>query len=236
MIKEQVNDMTRIRLIMLAMLAVCCMSAVASATASAASKGEFVNKEGKALVKNDFTATSGATRLETNAGVVVTCTADLALGVLLSTTTGEQTVHFTGCVSSTLPCKSTKPAASKSGEILVLSALAVSALTETEDTISNTIVEPGTKTAGTLEFECSGLKVKVKGGFYSNGVAVNGGLKKSWALKATNESGKKGKQSILKNKAGVEKTLETSVEGGEFKASSEEGTETSLFLEEGQFV
>lgn len=224
--------MTRIRLIMLAMLAVCCMSAVASATASA-SKGEFVNKEGKALVKNNFTATSGTTVLTTVGGTKVTCTADLALGVITSVTGGEQTVHFTGCTSSSLPCKSTKPAASKAGEIVVLTGLLVQKLAAKEDTIVNTILEPGTKTAGTLAFECSGIKITVTGSFYSNGVTSEGALSKSWALKATQSSGK---QTVLKNEAGVEAFLKTSIEGKTAEQSAEEGTETVQFLEEGKFV
>jgi hypothetical protein len=155
------------------------------------------------------------------------------LGILTSATGGEATVHFEGCETSALSCKGVKPAGKVAGEIVVLVALLTLKLTATEDTILDTILEPGTKNKGEIEFECSGVKIKVKGSFYSNGITINAGLKTLWPVSA---SGTKGVQKVTKNEAGVEAKLETSVEGKAFEGSSQEGTETFHFLEEGQFL
>jgi hypothetical protein len=225
--------MARIRLIVLAILAVFAVGAVASASASAASKGEFVNKEGKPLVKNIFTATSGETKLETVNGSKVTCTKDLVLGVLTSATGGEATVHFTGCSTLGLSCKSTIPVAQNAGEIVVLVALLTLKFSATQDVILDTILEPGTKKPGIIEFVCSGVKIRVKGSFYSEPITINAGLK---TLVPVTAGQTKGVQNTKTNEAGVEAKLETSTEGGAFEGSGQQGTETFHFLEEGQFV
>jgi hypothetical protein len=231
-IKEHHLVMARIRLILLAVLAVFAVGAVASATASA-SKGEFVNKEGKALVKNVFTATSGETKLQTVGGTSVTCTKDLVLGVLTSATGGEATVHFTSCSSSALPCKSVIPSGANPKEIIVLVALLTLKFSATQDVILDTILEPGTKKPGEIEFECSGLKIKVKGSFYSEPITINTGLK---TLVPVTAGQKAGIQNTKTNEAGVEAKLETNIEGKGFEGSAQEGIETFHFLEEGRFV
>jgi len=223
--------MARIRLIVLAVLAVVCVRAEASSSALARSaKGEFVNKKSEAFVKQAFTATSGETKLETTGGTKITCTSDLALGVNTSTTGGEQTVHFKGCTSSTLPCSTTGAA---TGEIVVLTGLLVTILAAEEDGVVNTVFESGTKKAGTLNFTCSGIKIAVKGSFYSNGIKTESALLTLIPISATQT---KGIQAILTNKAGVERTLETSIEGKGFEKSGQAGTETVHLLEEGKFI
>ena len=224
--------MARTKLIALVVVAALSITATVTAAASAASKGEFVNSSGTRLVKNQFTATSGETKLETVGGTKLTCKAALALGIDTSTTGGEGTTHFTGCTASGLACKSVKPAG-VAGEVILLTAALVQKLSATQDTGLTTILAPGTKTAGEVELECSGLKIKVKGSFYGNGITVNAGLKTLWPATATQT---KGVQSVLKNEAGVEKHLEISIEGKAFEQMAVEGTGTAHFLEEGQFV
>ena len=224
--------MVRIRLIALAVLAVFCVSAVAAATASA-SKGEFVNEKEKPLEKNNFTATSGETKLETTSGTKVKCLSDIVLGVLTSATGGEATVHFKTCESSGHSCKSITPAGAV-GEIITLVALLIRKLSATEDALLDTILEPGTKKAGITEFECSGIKIRVQGSFYSNGIATNGTFSTLWPVKAKQA---KGVQEIQKGEAGTPTChLETSVAGEAFQESGEEGEETFHFLEKGKFV
>jgi len=230
--------MTRIRLIMLAAFAMLCMSAVASAAASA-SEGKLIKTGSatkEALTKNKFTATSGETKLQIADGQIIVCSADTASGVITSTTVGEQTVKFTGCKSKSAgtSCKSVSPAGA-AGEIITLTALEVSKLNATQDTITNKILKPGTTTkeAGEVEISCSGVIIKVKGTFYSNGVTT-GTKGTSIALSAT-QSG--GKQTVQENEAKVKTHLEAEFNGSKvFEEAGEEGTETVKFEESAEFV
>lgn len=166
-------------------------------------------------------------------GEKVTCASALALGVDTSATGGEGTVHFSKCESSDLACKSVKPAASVAGEVIVLVTSTVKKLTSVEDTVLTTILEPGTKNAGEIEVECSGIKIKLRGSFYSNAIPINLGLKTLWPVSATQT---KGVQHVLKDEAGVEAKVEVSIEGKPFEGSGREGTGITHLLEEGEFV
>jgi len=162
--------MARIRLITMAVLAVFCMSAVAAAAASA-SEGELVNKEGNALVKNKYASTGGVTRLVTAAGTEIVCKSNTDHGIWTSKTGGEDTILFKECTTlgGSLSCKGGKDEAGepKAGEIFVLVGLLIKRTNATERLILYTIHTPGTLEAGTLTFECSGVKISVRGSFLS---------------------------------------------------------------------
>jgi hypothetical protein len=87
--------MKRIRIIGLALVAMFAMSAVASATASAALP-ELVNSSGVELVKKNFTIKSGAGKLESTLGTVE-CSSDTGSGKVTGLKTDEATVTFKGC-------------------------------------------------------------------------------------------------------------------------------------------
>jgi hypothetical protein len=100
----------RIRTILLALVAAFAMSAVASATASAALSllPQLVNKEGKELVTKLFKGKSGASTFETKSGESVKCTADAITGQITGLSTDTAEIDFTGCsaASGLLKCKS----------------------------------------------------------------------------------------------------------------------------------
>lgn len=106
----------RIRTILLAFVAVLAMSAVASATASAALPllPILLNKSNTELVKKLFTGTSGESVFETKSGEKVKCKADKIMGNITGLSTDEAEIKFTGCTATvliTLKCKTPGAAA-----------------------------------------------------------------------------------------------------------------------------
>src|ERR1700689_575335 len=157
--------MGKLRLIVMAMLAVFCVGAVAAAAASA-SEGEFVNSKEETFKKNKFTSTSGVATLETVSGTAVNCKTDTNHGIITSKTGGEVTVLFKGCeIKGIGPCTGGedvgKPA---EGEIIVLLGLLVKRSSTTTRLLLLTILNKGTKVAGETTFVCAGVAtVAVKG-------------------------------------------------------------------------
>jgi hypothetical protein len=98
--------------ILVAMLAI---SAIASASASAALP-ELVNSKGEELVKKKYTATSGKGKFQTEKNGIIECEKDTATGEVTGPKTGTTTVKFTKCAFSGLSCKT---AGASSGEIRV---------------------------------------------------------------------------------------------------------------------
>lgn len=218
---------------MMAVLAVFCISAVAAAAASA-SEGELVSTSTKkALTKNKFTGTSAETELR--GATTIKCKADKATGVITSATGGEMTVTFTGCTALSLPCKG--GTATNSGEIITLVGLLVKRLAgQTKDTILTLVLANGTKTAGELAIECSGVKIKVKGSFLSVGITQKASSS-TYTLEGKG-TGKKQEPLEYENEAKtlVKNTLESNVEGGTFEASAEVGVEKVTFEEAAEFL
>lgn len=151
----------RVKALVLTLVAVFAMSAVASATASAGTMPEIVNKEGKTPVKTGFTSTSGASKFETKSGESVKCKADSVKGKITGSSSDEATISFTGCtaVGGLLKCKSK---GAGSGEIVlkIASELVWLNKNETED--------PGEdlNLPEVLTIECTGLAsetLKVRG-------------------------------------------------------------------------
>lgn len=97
--------MKYLRLVGIAILAICAVSALAASTASAAK----ITYSGS----GKFTVTSGAGKLETVGGTQITCKGDFGTGQLgkSTATTAELTVSFTGCELLGKKCKSTGAAA-----------------------------------------------------------------------------------------------------------------------------
>lgn len=228
--------MSRIKLVALAVVAALCIGAVATATAMAA-EAELLNSEGNALVKNKFSATSGETKIETAGGTSIKCKADTVHGVVSSSTSGEVTILYTGCTTSEglFSCKGGKDASGEppAGSIYVLAGITPRALNAEEDAVLTTIHKPGTSTAGELEVECSGVKVKLKGSFLTQPFLGNG-PNKSLVLEAKETKGAQG-QTEYENAKGEKvkcEGLEASVSGGAFEKTGIEETETVAFEEE----
>src|ERR1700689_547806 len=231
--------MVRIRLIVMAVLAVFCMSAVAAAAASA-SEGEFVNSKEEILKKNKYTSTGGTTTLETAAGTKITCTSNTDHGIWPSRAGGEGTILFQGCTASGLSCKGGKDEAGepKAPEIFVLVGLLIKRSSATERLILYTIHKPGTLEAGELEIVCSGVKILVKGSFLGTTNYKTKTLSKTIELSFTQS---KGKQAVTEyeNEKGEKvkcKGLESSTEGKAFEGAAFEGKETDTLEEEAQFL
>jgi hypothetical protein len=91
--------MLRMRIIVVTLASLLLVGA-AMADTSLASKGELVNSEGKALVKNKFKGVLGETVIETTGSKGVKCKSGTAVGVETSKTEGEQTATFKECKSS----------------------------------------------------------------------------------------------------------------------------------------
>jgi len=235
--------MARIRLIVLAVLAVFCLGVVASA-ASADEGLEFVNSAKKALVKNHFTSVAKAATLETVGGATTKCESSTDHGVITSTTGGEVTVLFKGCTASGLSCKGGEDAAgkAKAGEIIVLLGILTTPSNKgTERLLLLTVLKTATKEAGEFSYECSGVPIIVRGSILtSNNYELNK-LKTTYSLVFKSKGAKTGEQSVTEseNAKGEKikcKGLEANVGGAGFEKASEETTDEVTLEEAGQFI
>jgi hypothetical protein len=96
--------MKYLRLVGIAIFAICALTAAMATTANAAEPPALITYSGSGA----FTITSGAGELETSGKLRVTCTGDNGTGQLgkNQATTAELTVTFTGCEIGGLKCKS----------------------------------------------------------------------------------------------------------------------------------
>ncbi len=205
--------MTRIRLIMLSLLAVFAFGALAAASASAALP-EF---EGP--FPNTFTSKSGAGKLQTVGGQEVTCTADSNTGSITGAKTDTANVTFTGCESVTLKAKCQSGA--NEGEIKTVE------LSSTLGYISKAAKTVGIDLkpkAGELfaSFECGGVKIEVKGSVIGALTPINTKTK-SFKLKFKETAGK---QEVTKLEGEPTDVLMTSIAGGAFEESGESTEDT----------
>jgi len=201
---------------MMALVAVFAFSAVTASGALAAKKGEIVNKEGKAPVKNKFTGKSNkAGLLETEAGSKITCKETGLSGTILTTKTGSATFTFTGCESGGFKCKSGSETA---GTIIVKVNLAGAVVAE-KDYIENTLEKE-------TEVVCTGLKIKIKGALLIP-VSPEETLQTEYVFAAT---GSKGKQTpeIAANHLEAQFVKE----GSKFEKASLSATELKTTFEE----
>jgi len=235
--------MTRVKTIVLAFIAVCSLSAVASATALAGTH-EFVNGSG-GVVSGTFTGTSGVTTLET-ATAVITCKTDAASGSMTSTTEGNQTVTFKECKTGTgQSCKN--ETAGTAGTLEV--ALKLKTVLNEGKTATLLLLEiekaavKSQNASGEFKFECSTTKDIVRKSFLTPvGTEQEGVLKHEYAFTATKKS--PGVQNPTKyfndaTEKVEEDTLEAKLAGSATVVSaSEEGTEKLTLASgvEGKFV
>jgi hypothetical protein len=106
--------MTRIKITLMALLAVFCMSAVVASAASA-NEGEFVNGSGEA-VKGTATLKGKVTKLESSAGTIE-CKTNTGTATATNKTEGKLHVLFLECSSSVGKCQT---AGETEGHITVL--------------------------------------------------------------------------------------------------------------------
>jgi hypothetical protein len=108
-----------------------------------------------------------AIRLETVNGEGVTCKTQSSDGELTGPKTNRNfNIAFTGCESAGFLCISTNPKAGKAGEIQVKELLGIIGVYKTGETVAkDKLANLFTPASGEIltEFECSGLKLVVKG-------------------------------------------------------------------------
>lgn len=106
-------------------------------------------------------------RLETVKGEGVTCKKQTSEGELTGAKTNRNfNIVFTGCESAGLSCISTNPKATNKGEILVKDLLGVIGVYKKGETVAkDKLANDFVPASGEIltEFECSGLKLVVKG-------------------------------------------------------------------------
>lgn len=98
--------MKHIKRLGLCLVVVFALSAVASATASAA-EPELVNTKGEALVKKNFSAKGGAGELTTKSNGAIKCKEAKAEGEVTGLKTAKSTTTFSGCEFSGIKCNTT---------------------------------------------------------------------------------------------------------------------------------
>jgi hypothetical protein len=227
--KEHQMSIVRISIIAAALVAVSCTSGLA-ADAYASPKGEIVNKEGKALVKNKFKGKIGALTLESTGGGSVKCTSGSTSGVQSSTTTAEQTTTLSGCKSSLGGSCQTGEAA---GIIVIIEHLSTLASRFGMYLTFSVFV------VGGLSWECASVKGKDKlqGGFLTP-VPIEGKLATSYTFTAAQSKGiQEPTEYENEAKEKVKHVLEGSLNGSEkLEQIGAAGKEEITFEEEAEFV
>jgi len=213
--------MTRTKLITVALLAVCVLTALAAANAFAAKKGEIVNKEGKALVKGKFVGKSTRTMLwETEAGSKWTCKETSVTGTISTTKGGGETITYTGCESGGFKCK----LGSETAGTLIMKATLGLVVKSEKDYWERALEKE-------VELVCSGIKIKWKGALLLP-VSPEEVLKTEFVFAALGEKGKQTPE-IGANHFEVEFVKE----GAKFeKADINEAELKTTFEEEVKFI
>jgi hypothetical protein len=189
--------MRRIRIAGLCLVAVFAMSAIASATASAAAPefGKCLKKAvagGSGYSNNGctkavgtaakyewvpgaagvtFTTTGAAATLLTTKGETVTCTSEASSGKYLGGNNKEEetTVNFAGCKSNGLTCTTTGDA---SGELTTNPLIGIIGYEKPPTTTAKTVLQlhPVTSGGHFIDFKCtSALTIEVRGAEGANG-------------------------------------------------------------------
>lgn len=230
--------MIRLRMLGLALVAVFALSAVAVASASAALP-ELVNKEGKEIKagKRGFTSegTGGPYVLETKSGNKIECSTLSNTGKVTGLKTDTVKVLFDGCKSVLLdePCTSTVPKGKEEGDIETTElASELVYINKAKKEVGIVLKPKGT--ANFTTFECSGIKIEVKGSVIGVITPINKLVTPpaKFTLAFTQEKGVQ-KPTEYENEKGekVKDVLETSVAGGAFEESGENATVTLLYEE-----
>jgi hypothetical protein len=204
--------MYRVRTIGAAIVAVVALSAIASATASAALP-EFLPASGK------FTSTAGAGTLQIEGGNTITCTEGTNSGEITGAKTATVTITFKGCrifgfigAHSSGDVEGTILVSSAKGELCYLS--------KTAKTVGLKLT-----LASTLKIEAGGQKSEVLGTLIGEVKPVNSKVTEGeLILKQTG-----GLQAIKKCEGGTETELKANENGGAFKAAGEQTTDKIQF-------
>ena len=245
--------MQRLKVLGLALVAVFAMSAVASATASAANP-ELVKegKAGTALVKNIVTSknkTGSAISLVTVSGTKITCTAFTGKSTASTVKkTVKATVKFTGCenTGTKVKCKG-GPGAVNAGEIntnelegelgYISSAEKTVGIELWPSSRTATEKEKHTFEALFVEFECSVLaKSKVKGAVIGQVAAASInkliGTTETMGIDYAQTTGKQKVTKLEGVEGGTAVHLNSSIDGSAFEESAEEATNLNSFEEQ----
>jgi hypothetical protein len=209
--------MKYMKMIGLALLAVCAMTAVATATASAALP-EF-SKTGATVTGKAV----GGTTLETKKGTKVTCTGGTtSAGTVASEKTiTKSKITFTGCKSSGFACTTEK---AKEGELITNAVVGKLGYINAAKKEVGLLIAPEAEGGNFITFNCVGslIKTVVTGSVICPIGKVNT-LTTTFTLACKQT---KGIQSVLKFEGGPENFLKTSINGGAAEQSGQEGEAT----------
>lgn len=232
--------MTRIRIIVLTLVAMFAISAVA-ATMAIASEGVFVNTKGEALKKTKFTGTSGATELLSSGGGIK-CKKDTAHGVLLNKEEGAETILFQECELLGSKCSGGKDehGTAGAGEIYVLVGTRTrQSPGRTEQLLLLSILQEGTLAPATeakpFALKCGTITVKVYGSFlvHAGALATPASL---WTFTAKTNGSNENTPSEYENevKEKVKDVLHSNFGVG-WGVMAVVGSEDVVFEEQGEF-
>jgi hypothetical protein len=221
--------MVRMRLIAVTLACLLLMGA-AAADAALASKGELVNSEGKALVKNKFKGVIGATAVETTGGRSVKCKAGTASGVETSKTEGEQTITYKECKSSVEGVSCNSPG--QGSGVIELKEVKLSTLpAKFPGDMPLTYILRASAT------ECAGVKGEIKGSYLSP-VPSEGKLSTTYTFVSKQTKGVQ-EPSEYENTKGekVKFAFEAALSGSElFEKAGVSGIEEFTFEESAEFI
>jgi hypothetical protein len=214
----------RIRTVLLAIVAVFAMSAIASATASAA-----LPEQSPATGK--FTGTSGASTFETKSGEKVTCKEDKISGESTSVKTSTSKITFKGCEAFGLKCNSS---GAGSGEIVLNVTGLLVYISETEKKVGliNTLTAE-------LTIKCTAFQtLKVKGSTLCPITPVNTKTK-TYSVVCTEVKGVQQPTEYFnekkeKVKAPITETKGEGLKSFAFEQSGLAGTDSLTFEKEGE--
>jgi hypothetical protein len=148
-------------------------------------------------------------RLETVKGEGVTCKNQTSEGELTGPKTNRNfNIVFTGCETAGLPCVGTNPKASHGGEILVKELLGVIGVYKTGETVAkDKLANDFFPASGEIftEFECSGLKLVVKGEVMVP-IKTNA-MASTQTVKFTASKGKQKPEKFVADPAGLKRVL-----------------------------
>jgi hypothetical protein len=195
----------------------------------------LVNKEGKELIKNDFTGTSSRTTLNTVDRRTIECTSDTVEGTETRLDEGSMTVSLSGCtnLSRTAACTGGRRRngdAAGSGELIIPVTWRLARVPGFDDVLwDNSIVN------SPFRFMCGTIAAEVRGSFVAS-ITVRR-LGRSQKLEIAQKEGiQEPDEYENENGEKIKATLEMSEEEAAFEQAGIEGNEELTFEEEVEFL
>ncbi len=219
--------MKRIRLIGLCLLAIFAASAATAASASAL-------PEWSGPFPKPLTSSSGVSKLETKAGMLVECVADTNEGEVTGPNTALVKVRYTGCelvlATGKIPCMTPGAAPEEIVTFPLVGTLGYITHTPTKTQVGLDLSDPA---AGLIaKFVCRETTVEVVGSVIGKITPINKFVKPAPAGHFTLKfNGKKGKQKPAKFEGEPEDTLSASFGGGPFEPADLVSTDLVSFFE-----